>query len=637
MTKLTRLTRPMAGGLAALMLLTSSAYGLTVEDAQALVEEHYISSIPSDVYEQTTVEDLFTALGDPYSLYMTAEEYSAFLAAFEDTLVVGIGVSSTITTEGALVNIVYDDSPAQEGGLAPNDLIIAVDGTSIVGADSITITNLLRGEDGTQVEVTYLRDGSSYTITLTRAEVNVPNTTYDLIDGHIGYIDCTTFGEDTVTHFDEALDAYGYADRWIVNLMSNGGGYATYATEALSYFTGTAYAGYLKNAVGQYGVYAVQEDSATLSPVIVLTDAATASASELYAAAISDLNAGIVVGWRTYGKGLAQILIDEDTYPEYFDGDAVKISTYQFYSAGGNTTNTVGVIPHVMVLPDVAEDVAVLLSSSNPSNGTDGYLRIDLNWRWNVDLEQATSEEYIEAFSALISALPASANVWLGTGGGDGWEAITAEEVVALYDLDYVDRSFTDTADSPYADAIDQLATYYMISGDEDGNFNPTDTLTRGELCFMLAQALGCNVPTGDSLFEDVDMDSTYGAAINAMALMGLVNGTDETHFSPDAAVTQQELITILGRTAEYLNMGLDSTLDTCTEETLADESLSGYSDWAKEYVWLLSQSQANVFGTVINYLWDDADAIEASAAATKEQSAYLLYQVLVKTGVMPF
>lgn len=273
----------------------------------------------------------------------------------------------------------------------------------------------LKGDPGTRVELSYRRDGAEYTAVLTRRAITVPATYTELWDGHIGYIDCDTFGGETVAHFVSGMeDTAAGADHWIVDLRGNGGGEVDAAMGAAGCFTGSGVLAYLKDSTGAYGAYGSNDDARTLSPVIVLTDGETASASELFASDIRDTNTGILVGGRTFGKGVAQTVLDQRALPDYFpDGDAIKITSYRFYAPSGSTTDTVGLIPHLLVDPDLAPEVATLLSASSPKGSTEGYLRIDFNWRWYVELDTALSETHRDAFTALLEALPTAS----GAGG----------------------------------------------------------------------------------------------------------------------------------------------------------------------------------------------------------------------------
>lgn len=448
------LSRLFALPLALTLLLSPAAQALTPNQARELLQDYYIDEVPEDVLDQNTIQAMLEALGDPYTTYFSPEEYGAFTGSMSDTDTVGVGIYSLVTADGPLIQRVYENTPAADAGLQPGDLVTAVDGRSTAGQDAGTVAAWLKGDPGTRVELSYRRDGAEYTAVLTRRAITVPATYTELWDGHIGYIDCDTFGGETVAHFVSGMeDTAAGADHWIVDLRGNGGGEVDAAMGAAGCFTGSGVLAYLKDSTGAYGAYGSNDDARTLSPVIVLTDGETASASELFASDIRDTNTGILVGGRTFGKGVAQTVLDQRALPDYFpDGDAIKITSYRFYAPSGSTTDTVGLIPHLLVDPDLAPEVATLLSASSPKGSTEGYLRIDFNWRWYVELDTALSETHRDAFTALLEALPDGVRVLEGTGGPDGWADTTVEELVGRYVLtSYRDRSFTDTAGSPYA------------------------------------------------------------------------------------------------------------------------------------------------------------------------------------------
>ena len=115
--KYTRISRLAAVLLALSLFLPTAAQALTIEEARALLTEHYIDTVPEDVLSQPTITDMLAALGDPYTVYYNSEEYAAFLASMEDSMVVGIGISSQVTPDGVLIAAVFADSPAEKGGL----------------------------------------------------------------------------------------------------------------------------------------------------------------------------------------------------------------------------------------------------------------------------------------------------------------------------------------------------------------------------------------------------------------------------------------------------------------------------------------------------------------------------------------
>lgn len=626
--------------LSAALLVTPAARALTTEQAGSLLTDYYIDDVPQSVLEQPTVQQMTASLGDPYTSYFTAEEYALFTSSMEDTNVIGIGVSILMTQEGMLIQRVYHDTPAAAAGLQTRDLIVEIDGKSVTDGNMLQAASWLQGEAGTRVQIVFLRDGQRHTLSLTRQAVVIPATYTELWDGHIGYIDCDTFGGDTLDHFLDGIKTYGdQADHWIVDLRLNGGGEINAAMSSASCFTGPALMTYLRDSSGKAEAYGSQMDSQTIYPAIVLTDGETASASELFAAAIRDNNAGILAGGRTFGKGVAQSVFDQTSMPDYFpDGDALKITTFRLYAANGSTANIIGVLPHLLVDPAIAPDVAVLLTGTRPTGHTDGTLCIEFGWRWYVNLDTALSESYRPAFTALLETLPETVRLMESTSSDEeGWRAVTAAQLAEKYGLtDYKARTFSDIADSPYRAQIQQLATYEILQGDGTGSFRPTEGLTRAQLCALLAQALNCGTYTGASRFSDVSEDSWYASAVNTMAAMGLVTGVGGGRFNPDAPVDHQQFITIMGRLGQKLNLFLDLAADEMSAEALSDPALSGYADWAKESVWLLAMSQEGLLGNSISLLWQPLEDIDPSSAATREEAAALTCTLLDYIGILP-
>lgn len=621
--------------LLSLMLLAAPALALDTAQAGELLQKYYIDNVSQEVLSQPTVEDMISALGDRYTQYLNPQAYAEFLASMSDTRTGGVGVTSSMSTQGLLVEALIEGMPAQKAGIQPGDVITAVDGVSVLGQSLEGAAAWLRGDPGTQVTVTVLRDGESRDYVLTREELVIPATTTSLLDGHIGYITCTTFGDETEGHFVEGIEANdAAADRWIVDLRGNGGGSVSASVQAAGTFAGQGNLVYLRDKAGNYAAEPREEGELTMDPVITLVDGGTASASEIFASVIRDQSAGIVIGSRTYGKGVAQILLDETNYPGSFtEGDALKVTAYRYFSPNGTTADRVGVIPDLLVDDAYAADVAYLLSASGPKGDTSGLLRVDMKWRWYVDLETAASETGKPVFTALLEALPAQTPLWLGTGGVDGWESVTAAELAERYSLtDYTPRTFTDTEDSPYAAAINTLATYWIVSGSGDGTFRPEGTLTRAEFCALLAQALH-DGREGDTGFADVPADAWYAPSLNALTAMGLISGYSDGLFHPDDPMDHQQFLTIMGRLAEYLSMNFYEAAKTEHSAGLGD--YWAWAGWSRESMWLLDGSQQNIFGQTVSMLWAPLGEIDPTALTTREEAAAMVYNLFVATGLL--
>lgn len=633
------LTRAAAAALCLTLLLTPAAQALTPPQALFLLENFYIDELPAAVYSQTTVSGMLNALGDPYTEYFSAETYNSFLGSLSDTKLVGIGIMYTTQEEGLLLSDVLPGSPAQEGGLLPGDIIVAVDGHSTKAVTAEEASSWIQGEEGTKVRITYLRGDRRFTRSLSRATVVVPATTAEVIDGHIGYIQCTTFGGETVGHFREAIEAYGdQVSCWIVDLQDNVGGVTNAATEAAGLFTGPGRMSYFRNGAGEYSVFQHEDEAETILPVIVLTNKNTASASEIFAAAIQASQNGVIIGDRSYGKGVAQGVWDKDRLPEFFpEGDAIKITSYRFFSPLGNTNDQVGVIPDIMAPANAALELAWLLASGGAR--TEHALRIDLGyarpWRWYVDLDVALAEENRALFSLLLSSLPSGTALWSRAEKDSEWQTASVEEVCQAYGLANLYTTFPDLDGSNCPQALDHLRYFGFIGGREDGAFHPQDALTRAELCQLLAGALNCAVPNTPSPFSDVSDDAWYAPAVTAISQMGLVNGVGDGEFHPEEPVDHQQLFTVMARVAQWLNMRFYNVAKKMPPEAVEAEALAGYSEWARPAVWLLAESQSGLGGSV-SLLWDELANIPADAASTRDEAAFLFYNLLVYTGILP-
>ncbi len=620
----------------ALFLLVAPASALTVDQALELLEEVYYYDIPDEAYEAETLDELMALLGDPYTTYMTAEEYEAFLKLLEgDSNVVGIGVSCRYTSEGILILDTISGGSAREAGLKAGDLIVEIDGQPCVPANEEN-AGRLTGAEGTQVTVTVLRDGQTSRYTLTRRPVVEPNLELS-IQGRVGYIDCNSFGQDTGREFAKLVkDNDGQVDVWVVDLRGNGGGYTKAAVEMLGALMGPGYHLYFETAGGAVEAQPSFDRAATTKPVIVLTDGASASASELTAGSLRDGDRGLLVGGRTYGKGVAQIMLDQEVlsqlpgYEDYFQGDSLKVTVYRFYSGGLNSPDKIGVLPTLLVDDEDTAAVALALCGSQK----DAKLCVMVGATpYYVDPDAGS-----DTLAALLAALPPQATLFYSDGGD--FEQTTVAEAAEKLGVTYESRWFTDVGDSRYAAAINAMGTYKLLQGDGRGHFSPKDGLTRAELCTMLANVLNVSY-RGESLFADVDQADWYGPAVNAMAYLGIVNGVGGGRFNPGGALTQEEFHTILGRVARFFNLKLDAYADWVAEKesnlTLGQRAaLNGYSDWARNSMAVLAWGLEDALDGRGDLLFASLKDLSPKAPMLREEAAAGMYAVLSGLEILP-
>ena len=615
---------------AAAMTITTSAQALSVEEAYDILQRSYVDKLPRAAQDAKSLDELFSYTDD-YTYYMTAEEYQAFLQGVEgDVSFAGIGAEITYVPEGIRIVSVLKGGGAEKAGLAAGDIIIAIESESCAPGGAEHRAKLL-GEAGTSVTITVRHaDGTQADYTVTRALVTQTNTTVS-VTGGVGYIDCDSFGTQTGTYFQEGVRGNDSAvHAWIVDLRGNGGGLTSAAVSALGAFSGEGDLIYFVDQDGESTAQSYSGKDLTDKPAIVLMDSGSASASEIFAGGVLGTGSGIVIGTRSYGKGVAQVLYDESNCP-YLHGDAVKVTAYRFYCAGGNTTDRIGVVPTLYIPQDQAVAAARLLSGEKAKDGE--YLHLVLNGcDFYIDIP-AARESSSTALDAILTALTPSAVLYWGENGGE--TALTpaqAREKCGFAAASALD--FTDVAGSEYAGEINALAASRIVFGNQ-GKFRPDDTMTRAEVCALLAQALDLYW-LADGYFTDVAKESWYAPSVNAMAAIGLVSGVGGGKFDPNATMTQEEFITVLGNLVEFVNLDARAFLDKKPLAILQPlPKYKGFSPWAIRSVELLTNSVFDEDGNAVNLYCTAFEDIEPKAPILRGQAAAALCRALRTTGVI--
>ena len=329
---------------------------------------------------------------------------------------------------------------------------------------------------------------------------------------------------------------------------------------------------------------------------------------------------------------MAQVLYDESNCP-YLHGDAVKVTAYRFYCAGGNTTDRIGVVPTLYIPQDQATAAARLLSGEKTKDSA--YLRLVLNGcDFYIDIP-AAKESSSTALEAILTALTPDAVLYWGENGGERKLTLAqTREKCGFAASSALD--FSDVADSEYAQEIDSLAASRIVFGD-GGKFRPDATMTRAEVCALLAQALDL-YSTADGYFTDVAKGSWYAPSVNAMAAIGLVSGVGGGKFDPNATMTQEEFITVLGRLVEFVNLDAREFLDKNPLAILQPlPKYKSFSHWAIRSAELLTNSVFDENGDAVNMYCMSLEDIEPQVPILREQAAAALYNALRTTGVLKY
>ena len=560
-----------------LSLAVLPASALELDQARELLAVHYVDGVPPEVLELPSLDAILKAIDDPYTFYMTPEQYDAFNQSVNGQTVVGIGATvETAYNGGYRVMSVLPNSPAQEAGIRPGDIITAANGTAM--SPEVDPRIPVSGQEGTSVTLTINRNGQTLELTLTRRAVPIPIVTYEQRDG-AGVIDCISFGSTTASSVQEAiLSMDGDTSVWIMDLRSNPGGDSRSTAASVSLFTGGGIMLYFRDGSGRYNYsYTLPEfPDMTDKPVIVLTSEHSASGSELFAGDMRTYQAGIALGQRSFGKGTAQIIFDETNSDVMVGGEAMKITTYRFFSPDGATNHVVGVLPTLLVSPENTSAAALLLTSPKPARAQD-HLKLEIAGQtFYIAIKEAVKAENKAAFVELLEALPPSAKLYEGSG-VQSWTQLTPAQLAQQRGLTFTSRTFSDTADCQYAREIDTLAAYHILNGYEDGRFHPDDTLTRAQFVTLVASAL--DLPAGKvGQFSDVQEDQWFAAPVSAMTDMGFLSGRGDGTFGPNDTITYQEMVTVLSNVAAWTSMdGYD-----LNKSDLLPEELVEYYDWAE-------------------------------------------------------
>ena len=305
-----------------------------IEELIRYVEAKYVDEVDREALVQKTIDHLLGQL-DPHSNYISREDLLAVNEQLDGSFV-GIGIEYMVVEDTIVVVAPLADGPSALQGILAGDRIVTINDTLVAGVDvsSADIIGLLRGEKGTQVDLGILRSGGevqSYTIT--RDEI--PNRSVDvhyMLDDETGYIKLNRFSATTYDEFMNALkemiEEEGMDDL-VIDLRHNPGGYLQEATRILSQLfpeKGRTLVYTEGRAVGRHDYDTNGRPLFDIDEVAVLIDEGSASASEILAGAVQDYDRGVIIGRRSFGKGLVQ-----EQY-RLRDGSALRLTVARYYT-----------------------------------------------------------------------------------------------------------------------------------------------------------------------------------------------------------------------------------------------------------------------------------------------------------------
>ena len=316
-----------------------------LDQLSGIIEDFYIEEVDMTALEDVAAEAMVEAAGDRWSYYIPAADYAAYRENSENAYV-GIGITITVAHDGDGLQVmqVNPGSSAEEAGILVDDVIIEISGQSASGMTTTEARNLVRGKEGTQVELVIRRGGEKIPLSVTRKTVQVPVATWELLEGDTGLITITNFdarcADETIAAI-EALLAEG-AQKLIFDVRNNPGGFADELVKLLDYLLPEGDLFRTVDYAGRENVDTSDADCLEM-PMAVLVNGESYSAAEFFAVALQEYGAATVVGEKTSGKGYFQT-----TFP-LSDGSAVALSIGKYFTPNGISLEGVGITPDVEV------------------------------------------------------------------------------------------------------------------------------------------------------------------------------------------------------------------------------------------------------------------------------------------------
>ena len=306
-------------------------------------KKHYKGKIQTDEDAKVAIDTMIASLDDDYSRYLNKKEYAEQNSSIESKIS-GIGVNIMNDAGKILVYSVLDGTPAQTAGIKANDIINKVDGKNVSGMNIADVAALVRGKENTRVTLELIRNKKKLTKVVTRKSIKIESVKSS-VKKDIGYIQISSFiGSSTTTEFLSALDKTKDTKGLILDLRGNTGGLLANAVYIANVFLDN---GTIVNIVSRNGqVEDIKAQSSLLhidKPIVLLVDGASASASEILSGALKDHHKAILVGTKTFGKGMVQRIIPLP------NSTGLNITIAKYLTPNGSDINKKGIVPDYVV------------------------------------------------------------------------------------------------------------------------------------------------------------------------------------------------------------------------------------------------------------------------------------------------
>jgi carboxyl-terminal processing protease len=339
----------------------------SIQEAARLIQADYVdSNVNTKKLAQGSIQGMVTSLGDPFTIYFTPDQYKRLQDSYAGRYT-GIGVYLSFNSAGyPVISGTVPGSPAAAAGLRSGDQIVKVGDRDVKGITADEATSLIQGTEGSKVTLTIQRGTEAMTVTITRAQIQVPTVRSATIGNRVLYVRIYQFGAQTSKEFSSALkNGLAGSSAVVLDLRGNPGGFISAADDVVSEFVSSGETFETRGRSGTDRHMVGSEHQAPSIPLVVLVDANSASAAEIVAGSLQVHSRAKLVGTTTFGKGSVQ----EDFVLS--DGSDVHLTVERWFLSNGQT------IDHKGLTPDVAVKLANASDAYDVAQPSLGYAKDD--------------------------------------------------------------------------------------------------------------------------------------------------------------------------------------------------------------------------------------------------------------------
>ncbi len=326
------------------------------ESVMEIAKENFLYEADENKMLEGALEGTLAALGDPYTQFLTKEDFDALMQDTEGSYE-GIGVYITASEDNKIMIVSpIEDTPADKAGLKTGDKIIRINGTEYTAKQIDEAVNIMKGMPGTSVTLTVLRadkDGkqNTFDIVVNREKIRIKTIKQSMLENNIGYIRISTFDMQTAEDFNVAYDELKSKGMksLVIDLRYNPGGIIDATVDITDKFLGEGIVTYTKTKAGEMEYYKSDAEKEDI-PIVLLINGGSASASEIMSGALKDTKRATLIGTKSFGKGIVQRV-------QRFgkDGEGIKMTVSEYFTPNGVNIHGIGIEPDIKI--ELPEDV----------------------------------------------------------------------------------------------------------------------------------------------------------------------------------------------------------------------------------------------------------------------------------------